>query len=68
MTTDIPVEVEYEAGVVSQYPLAEAEATPGGVLLHLGTKHTDCLAKDRCGIPVWRPRTRLGGACGPGCC
>lgn len=45
-----PVEVEYEAGVVSQYPVAGAEATPAGVLFHLGTKHTDCLAPDRCGV------------------
>ena len=64
-TTDIPVEIEYEAGVVSQYPLAEAEATPGGVLLHLGTKHTDCLAKDRCGIPVV---ASADGCAAPGCC
>lgn len=47
---DPPVEVEYEAGVVSQYPVAAAEATPAGVLFHLGTKHTDCLAQDRCGV------------------
>jgi hypothetical protein len=47
---DPPVEVEYEAGVVSQYPVAGAEATPAGVLFHLGTKHTDCLAPDRCGV------------------
>jgi hypothetical protein len=57
--TDLPVEVEYEAGVVSQYPLASAEVTPSGVLFHLGSKHTACLAADRCGVtalPV------------PGCC
>jgi hypothetical protein len=52
---DLPVEVEYEAGVVSQFPVAGAEVTPAGVLLHLGTKHTACLAPDRCGV-------------GPGCC
>jgi hypothetical protein len=48
--TDLPVEVEYENGVVSQFPLTAAEVTPSGVLLHLGTKHTACLAMDRCGI------------------
>lgn len=63
--TDLPVEVEYENGVVSQYPVTAAEVTPSGVLLHLGTKHTACLAMDRCGV----------GAAGdaaccttPGCC
>ena len=48
--TDLPVEVEYEDGRVSQYPVAAAEATPAGVLFHLGTKHTACLAPDRCGV------------------
>ena len=54
--TDLPVEVEYENGVVSQFPVAAAEVTPSGVLLHLGTKHTACLAPDRCG--VGRPERR----------
>lgn len=48
--TDLPVEVEYENGAVSQFPVTEAEVTPSGVLLHLGTKHTACLAQDRCGV------------------
>ncbi len=46
----LPVEVEYEAGVVSQYPLGGVEVTPSGLLLYLGTKHTACLAPDRCGV------------------
>jgi hypothetical protein len=46
----LPVEVEYEGAVVSQFPVAAAEVTPGGILLHLGSKHTDCLAPDRCGV------------------
>ena len=45
-----PVEVEYENGSVSQYQVAAAEETPSGILLHLGTKHTACLAPDRCGV------------------
>ena len=48
---ELPVEVEYEAGTVSQYPLGGVERTPAGVLFHLCTKHTDCLAPDRCGVP-----------------
>ena len=48
--TDLPVEVEYESGAVSQFPVTAAEVTPSGVLLHLGTKHTACLAMDRCGV------------------
>ncbi|HXD89224.1 MAG TPA: DUF6428 family protein [Urbifossiella sp.] len=49
-SADLPVEVEYENGVVSQFPVTAAEVTPSGVLLHLGTKHTACLAQDRCGV------------------
>jgi Family of unknown function (DUF6428) len=45
----LPVEVEYEGEVVSQYPLGSIEVTPGGLLLRLGTKHTACLAVDKCG-------------------
>ena len=54
----LPVEVEYEGEAVSQFPVAAAEVTPGGVLFHLGTKHTDCLAPDKCGV----------GPAGAGCC
>ena len=63
-TTDLPVEVEFENGVISQYPLMEAESTPSGILFHLGKKHTACLAEDRCGI------TPAASSCcsTPGCC
>lgn len=47
---DIPVEVEYEEGVISQYPIGGVEATPSGLLFTLGTKHTACLAPDKCGV------------------
>lgn len=64
---DLPVEIEYEAGVISQYPLGGVEITPTGLLLMLGTKHTDCLAPDRCGIPVTAVPAKTG--CGTsGCC
>jgi hypothetical protein len=55
----IPVEVEYEQGAVSQYPVRQAEVTPSGVLLHLGSRHTACLAPDRCGVGA------VQGACCP---
>jgi len=47
---DLPVEVEYEDAVVSQYPLSGAEVTPSGILFYLGTKHTACLAPEKCGV------------------
>ena len=65
----LPVELEYEDTVISQYPLLTIEITPMGLLFDLGGKHTDCLAKDRCGIPA-RGAVGLGMAsCDtPGCC
>ena len=53
---DLPVNVEYEDAVVSQYPIGGAEITPGGILFSLGTTHTACLAPDKCGVD------------GKGCC
>jgi hypothetical protein len=63
-TTDLPVEIEYESGLVSQFPLADAELTPSGILFHLGTKHTACLAEDRCGINL----VNTSSCNAPGCC
>ena len=47
---DLPVEVEYEEGTMSQYPVAGVEVTPAGLLFYLGTKHTACLAPEKCGV------------------
>lgn len=47
---EIPVEVEYEDGTISQYPVAGLEVTPSGLLFYLGTKHTACLAPEKCGL------------------
>ena len=63
-TTEIPLEVEYDNGVISQYPMLEAEVTPAGVILQLGTKHTTCLAQDRCGVQL----DVLSSCSTPGCC
>lgn len=51
-TDEIALEVEYERGVISQYPVVDAVVTDKDVTLKLGVKHTDCLAKDRCGAPA----------------
>ena len=47
---ELPMEVEYEEGTISQYPIAGVEETPEGLLFHLGTKHTACLAPEKCGV------------------
>lgn len=63
-TTAIPLEVEYDNGVISQYPVQEAEVSVSGIILHLGTKHTTCLAQDRCGVKL----DVLSSCSTPGCC
>jgi hypothetical protein len=61
---DLPVVVEYEHGWVSQFPMSAAEITPSGILFHLGTKHTACLAPDRCGVEA----VGTTGCTTPNCC
>lgn len=63
-TTAIPLEVEYDNGVISQYPVQEARVSPSGIVLQLGTKHTACLAPDRCGVTL----DVLSSCSKPGCC
>jgi hypothetical protein len=63
-TRAIPLEVEYEQGVISQYPVQAAAVTPAGIVLQLTTKHTECLAPDRCGVKL----DVLSGCSTPGCC
>lgn len=47
---ELPVEVEFEQGVISQYPVGGMEVTPSGLLFYLGTKHTACLAPEKCKV------------------
>ncbi len=47
---DLEVEVEYDCCVVAQYPIAAAQPTGEHLEIQLGEKHTDCLAKKKCGI------------------
>lgn len=47
---DLDVEVEYEGPVISQFPVTSFGAKPGVVTIKLGLKHTDCLAREACGL------------------
>ncbi|MEP6821251.1 MAG: DUF6428 family protein [Chthoniobacterales bacterium] len=49
---DLEVEVEYDCCVVAQYPIASAVFAGESIEIQLGEKHTDCLAKEKCGIGV----------------
>ncbi|MBL9171761.1 MAG: hypothetical protein JNN07_28790 [Verrucomicrobiales bacterium] len=56
-TEDIEVDVEHEAGLISQYPLAAVEVEGSELVFKLTRRHTACLAEDRC-LPK-KPRPSL---------
>lgn len=56
---DLEVQVEYQSDTIGQYGL---EFDDG--VFHLTVKQTDCLAKDKCGIPV----LPLSSCCGDSSC
>ncbi|RAI85010.1 DUF6428 family protein [Algoriphagus yeomjeoni] len=68
---DLEVEVEYQSDTIGKYGLDF-----NGEAFVLTTKMTDCLAKDKCGIPAAKPKVRLAtlanesASCTPGsgCC
>jgi hypothetical protein len=65
----LPVEVEYEGQFVSQFPIANGEAKADGLHLYLTTKHTDCLAKESCGLVGVNEENDDTSCCAPsGCC
>lgn len=63
----IPVEIEYEDQVISQYTIEGHESGKDSVILRLAHKHTDCLAPELCMVP---PKAKQGTACcaTTGCC
>jgi hypothetical protein len=46
----LPIEVEYEAPIISQFTVGGSEVDTGSIVFHLENKHTDCLAKESCGL------------------
>ncbi|WP_417876364.1 DUF6428 family protein [Winogradskyella sediminis] len=69
---DLDIEVEYQGETIGKYGLDF-----DGKHFLLTTKLTDCLAKDKCGIPEAKPKLKLSelqdqaaSCCGPdsGCC
>jgi hypothetical protein len=68
---DLDVEIEYEDDFISQFPVLAATTEGQSLVFHLGTKHTDCLAKESC-LPTATAATAestAGCGCAPsGCC
>ncbi len=52
---DLEVDVEHEAGLISQFPLEFAVLLPNEIVLHLAERHTACLAMDKCLPPAKAP-------------
>jgi hypothetical protein len=78
---DLPVEIEHEAGVVSQYPVVAGSSDGQTLTLTTDLKHTACLAMELCCAPATtasasatatadKPRINAGAGCSPasGCC
>lgn len=70
----LPVEIEYEDRVISQYVISGHQLLEDSVVLALEHKHTECLAPELCGLPALPAAGRVKSAasspcCGPsGCC
>lgn len=67
---DLEIEVEYQGNTIEKFGLDF-----NGEYFLLTTKQTDCLAKDKCGIPTEKPKIKLTEieqttCCSPesGCC
>ncbi|HEX9997273.1 MAG TPA: DUF6428 family protein [Abditibacterium sp.] len=72
---ELELEYEREDGFVSQFPVSHFEVSDQAVTLHLGVRHTECLAPELCIVPAPSPGSFslpmivTGGGCGPtGCC
>jgi hypothetical protein len=63
---DLAVEIEFEAPLISQFPVESSEVTADAVVFHLATKRTDCLAKEKCGVES--PRASSCCSTESGCC
>lgn len=70
-STDLPVEIEAEAPVLTQLPVTRCEVDHGQLSFHTELKRTDCRAKDIC-LPDFSLPSLPGQAntCSPGsgCC
>ena len=47
-TENLEVDVEHEAPFISQFPISRVEVEGDTLIVELGTKHTACLAEDKC--------------------
>ena len=65
---DLEVELEYEDCSITQSPITSAVFTGEYIELQLGEKHTDCLAKEKCGIDGASCGTKSEAEASASCC
>lgn len=61
--TDLEIEVEYQGNTIGKYNLDF-----DGTHFLLTNKQTDCLAKDKCGVPEKKPKMKLSELQNASCC
>ena len=64
---NLEVELEFEAGFLSQFPVTSVTTSGDTLSFQLGTKHTDCLAKELC-TPKGAANEEESCCNGGGCC
>lgn len=47
---ELDVEVEYDDNAISQFPITSSKVNGTYIEFTLATKHTDCLAREKCGV------------------
>lgn len=65
---DLDVEVEYEPCCVAQYKVDHAEVVGDELRFQLAHKHTDCLAREACGLASAGEGCGCGTGSEGGCC
>lgn len=60
---DLEVEIEYEHGLLSQFPVIKSITENASLTFQLGIKHTDCLAKEICLPPKDNACCAQAGCC-----
>jgi hypothetical protein len=52
LTEDIEVDVEHELEYITQFPISSVGLENGEMTIQLSSRHTDCLAKEKCCAPA----------------
>ncbi|MFK7787934.1 MAG: DUF6428 family protein [Phycisphaeraceae bacterium] len=63
--TDLPVEIEYDVGVITQFAVENMAADDKQVTMTLAGKHTACLAPELCKVDGEPTGSSDAGCCSP---